>query len=98
MQFCVILVTAVIAGFVCALISKSRKAPLVLAAAVLLIGLVGAAVKVATQGPDQHDVRAAPVGNREAMTLARNHTWVYFVGPVIGAVGVVAGGKLKRQS
>ena len=97
-QFCVIFVTAVIAGLVCALISKSRKAPLALAAVVLLIGFIAASGKVATQGPDPHDVRVAPPSNMEAMQKARNHTWVLFLGPVIGAVGAVLGGKLRRQS
>jgi hypothetical protein len=96
MQFCVLFVTAAIAGFVCALISKSRKAPLALAAVVLLLGFIAGTAKVATQGPDPHDVRVAPPSNMEAMQRARNHTWVIFLGPVIGAVGVVIGGKLRR--
>jgi hypothetical protein len=98
MQFCVILVTAVIAGFVCALISKSKKAPLALAAVVLVLGFVAGAAKAATQGPDPHDVRVEAPSNMDAMQKARNHTWVLFLGPVIGAVGVVIGGKLRRQS
>ena len=98
MQFGVVLITAAIAGFVCAIIAKSGKAPLALAGMVLLLGLVMATAKVATQGPDPHDVRAATVPNMEAMQKARHHTWVIFLGPFIGAAGVIIGGKLKRRS
>jgi len=98
MQFAVVLITAAIAGFVCAMISKGGKAPLALAGLVLLLGLVMATLKVATQAPDTHDVRPAVVSNMEAMQKARHPAWVIFLGPFIGAAGVVIGGKLKRRS
>jgi hypothetical protein len=98
MQFGVILITAAIAGFVCALISKSGKAPLALAGLVLLLGLVMATMKVATQPADTGEVRFGTVSNMEAMQKARNPAWVYFLGPFIGAAGVVIGGKLKKRS
>jgi hypothetical protein len=63
---------------------------------VLVIGFAVGAAKVATQGPDPHDVRVETLPGMEAMKKVRNHTWVIFLGPVIGAVGVVIGGKLKR--
>lgn len=98
MQFGVILITTAIAGFVCATIAKSSKAPLALAGLVLLLGLVMATMKVATQPPDTHEVRFGTMSNMEAMQKARHHTWVYFLGPFIGAAGVVIGGKLKKRS
>jgi magnesium-transporting ATPase (P-type) len=97
MQFAVVLITAAIAGFVCAIISKSSKAPLALAGLVLLLGLALAAGKVMTQPADPHDVRVGPVPNMEAMQKARHPAWVIFLGPFIGAAGVVIGGKLKRR-
>lgn len=97
MQFAVILVTAAIAGFVCALISRGGKAPLALAGVVLLLGLVLATTKVMTQPVDTHEVRFGPVSNMEAMQKARHPSWVIFLGPFIGAAGVVIGGKLKRR-
>ncbi|HEY6046362.1 MAG TPA: hypothetical protein VIU65_07145 [Pyrinomonadaceae bacterium] len=97
MQFAVILVTAAIAGFVCAIIAKSGKAPLALAGVILLLGLALASAKVMTQPADPHDVRFGPVSNMEAMQKARHPSWVIFLGPFIGAVGAVIGGKLKRQ-
>lgn len=97
MQFAVVLITAAIAGFVCALISRSGKAPLALAGVVLLLGLALATTKVMTQPADTHEVRFGPVSNMEAMQKARHPAWVIFLGPFIGAAGVVIGGKLKRR-
>ena len=98
MQFTVIFVTALIAGLVCALIAKGGKAPLVLAVVVLAIGFTLGALHVATQPADTGELRTPTVPNFEAMTKARHPMWVIFLGPVIGAVGVLAGGKLKRST
>jgi uncharacterized membrane protein YeiB len=97
MQFVVILITAAIAGFVCVLIAKSKKASLMLAGLVLVLGLALGAAKVATQPPDTNETRFGNVSNMEAMQKARPKTWAIFLGPFIGAIGVVIGGKLKRQ-
>jgi hypothetical protein len=98
MQFVVVFVTAAIAGLVCALISNGGKAPLVLALVVLVLGFVLGAASIAVRPPDTHEVRSGNVPNMEAMSKARHPTWVIFLGPVVGAIGVVAGGKLKRRS
>ncbi len=98
MQFAVVFVTAAIAGLVCAIVAKGGKAPLVLAVVVLLIGFALAAAHVATQPPDTNEMRTANTPNMEAMVKARNPVWVVFLGPFIGAVGVVIGGKLRRAS
>jgi len=97
MQFTVVFVTAAIAGLICALISKGGKAPLVLAVVILAIGFALGALHVATQPADTGEVRGPNVPNLEAMTKARHPNWVIFLGPVIGAVGAVAGGKLRRR-
>src|SRR5437870_297539 len=55
MQFTVIFVTALIAGLICALISKGGKAPLVLAVVALAIGFTFGAVHIATQPADTHE-------------------------------------------
>jgi hypothetical protein len=97
MQFGVILFTTIIAGLLCAAIAKSGKAPLALAALVLVLGLALAAASTAFRPADTHEPRAGNVPNMEAMSKARHPAWVIFLGPVIGAVGVLIGGKLKRQ-
>ena len=97
MQFVVILVTTIIAGLICAIIARGGKAPLALAGVVLVLGLALAAASTAFRPADTHEVRAGDVPNMEAMSKARHPAWVIFLGPVIGAVGVVIGGKLKRR-
>ena len=96
MQFAVILTTAVIAGLVCALIANGGKAPLVLAGLVLGLGLALGALGISMK-PDTNEVRTGDVPNMEAMSKAKQPMWVVFVSPVLGSIGVVAGGKLRRR-
>ncbi len=98
MQFTVVFVTAALAGLVCAIVAKGGKAPLVLAGVVLLIGLALAAAHTATQPAETNETRGASTPNMEAMVKARHPVWVVFLGPFIGAVGVVIGGKLRRRT
>ncbi len=98
MQFGVILVTTIIAGLICAIIAQGGKAPLVLAAVVLVLGLALGFASMALRPADTHEVRTGDVPNMEAMSKARHPAWVIFLGPVIGAAGVVIGGKLKRRA
>jgi hypothetical protein len=98
MQFAVVLVTAIIAGLICAVIAKGGKAPLVLAAVVLVLGCLLALSATVLRPADTHEVRTGDVPNMEAMSKARHPTWVVFLGPLIGAVGVAIGGKLKRPA
>ena len=98
MQFAVVFVTAAIAGLVCALITKGGKAPLVLAVVVLLIGFALAALHTARQPPDTNEMRTANTPNMEAMVKARHPVLLVFLGPVVGAIGVLAGGKLRRRA
>ncbi len=96
-QFIVILVTAIIAGLICAVIAKSGRAPLVLAGMVLVFSLALGAASMTMRSSDTHEVRTASVPNMEAMQKARHPAWVILMGPIIGAVGVLIGGKLKRR-
>ena len=98
MQFAVVLVCAIIAGLVCAVIAKGGKAPLALAAVVIVLGCLLGLSATALRPADTHEARTGNVPNMEAMSKARHPTWVVFLGPFIGAVGVVIGGKLKRRA
>ena len=97
MQFTVVLITAIIAGLVCALIAKGGKAPMVLAGVILVLGLALGALAISMKPADAHEVRTGNVPNMEAMSKAQHPSWVIFLGPVIGAVGAAIGGKLKRN-
>ena len=98
MQFTVVLITAMIAGLVCALIAKGGKAPMVLAGVILVLGLGLGALAISMKPADAHEVRTGNVPNMEAMQKAQHPAWVIFLGPVIGAVGAAIGGKLKRKN
>src|SRR5260221_2735984 len=97
-QFGVILVTTIIAGLICAAIAKGGKAPLALAAVVLVLGLALALASTALRPADTHEIRTGSVPNMEAMSKARHPSWVIFLSPIIGAVGLVIGGKLRRRA
>jgi hypothetical protein len=79
MQFTVILVTAAIAGLVCAVIAKGGKAPLVLAGVALALGLALAVASTTMRPADTHEVRTGNVPNMEAMSKARHPMWVIFL-------------------
>lgn len=97
-QFVVIAVTAVIAGVVCAIIARGGRAPIALAVIVLILGICAAVWKTSLQPPDKTSLRLGPVSQVEAMNKAWHPTWVVFLGPVLGAAGILIGGRLKRRS
>src|SRR5712691_2613382 len=70
MQFVIIIVTTIIAGLICAAIAKGGKAPLALAALVLVVGL-GAGVLKTVLRPDTHEVRIGSVSQQNARDKAR---------------------------
>jgi hypothetical protein len=92
------LVIGIIGGLVCALIAKGGKAPLILAIVVFVLGLLLAIPAVIAHNANTNVVRTGTVTQFEAMQKAREPIWVPFTFPVIGAVGVLIGGKLKKRS
>jgi hypothetical protein len=92
------LLIAIVGGFVCALIAKGGKAPLVLAVVVFVLGLVFAIPAVVANRANTNLVRSGTVTLTEAMQKVREPLWVPFSAPVIGAIGVLIGGKLKKQT
>jgi len=98
MQVTVLVIIAIIGGLICAAIAKGGKATLVLAAVVLVLGLALGLVRTATQPADTHEVRIGTVPQMDAMNKARHPLWLVFLGPFVGAVGVMIGGKLKRRA
>jgi hypothetical protein len=92
------LIIAIIGGFVCALIAKGGKAPLVLAVVVFALGLAFAVPAVVAHRASTNLVRTGTVTLTEAMQKAREPLWVPFSVPIIGAVGVLVGRKLKKQT
>jgi hypothetical protein len=96
-SFAVGLLAAVVGGWVCAAVGKSRNAVLALAAVVILLGLLMAVpILAGLQGESQ--ARAGDVSNMDAMMKARTPGWVALLNPVVGAAGVILGGRLRRPA
>ena len=85
---------AVIGGFVSATISDDPKVPRSLAVVVIVLGVI-TAIQIMTADPVA-TTRGADVGNIEAMMNAKQPAWVALLNPIIGAIGVMVGARLKR--
>jgi hypothetical protein len=96
MSLVVHLVVGMIGGFLCVVIAKGGKAPLVLALVVLVLGILLTVPSVMMMKNKPDEIRRGFVPMLEAMQKAKQPVLV-LIYPIIGAVGVVIGGKLKRQ-
>jgi hypothetical protein len=90
------LIAAVVGGYVCAAIAKNSKAPMILAGIVLVLGLLIAIPVLMTPDSGTVQGREGNVGNFEAMQNAKQPGWVAILNPIVGAIGVIYGGRLRR--
>lgn len=97
-SFVIIFITGIIAGLICAVIAKGGKAPLALAGVVIVIGLLLAIPAVMKAQANANLVRTGDVPSMEAAQKAYWPTWTPFTFPIISALGVIVGGKLKKRS
>jgi MFS family permease len=88
-------IAALLGGWLCRLIGRSPKAPVALAALVLVLGILSAFLEMKKVVPA---VRLGDVNNMQAMQNAKTPAWLLFLNPVIGMAGVMAGSKLKREA
>jgi hypothetical protein len=89
-------VAALLGGVVAVSVGKHTKAASALAVVVVVIGIamaIPALTSTADPGP-----RTGEVSNFDAMQKAKQPAWVSFLNPIVGAVGVLAGAKLRRPS
>lgn len=84
----------IIGGLVCAAISKSKGACTALLVVVLVVGLIGGIVTAMKEHPSAP--RSGDVSNLEAMMKAQTPSWLCFVNPVLGAVAVMLGARMKK--
>lgn len=84
--------SAILGGYVCAAISRSMRACQVLALIVLFLGIVLCLPKM---HEDPH-VRAGEVPTLQVMQLAQMPVWMHVLTPVLGAVGVLLGARMKK--
>ena len=88
---------AVIGGFVCAAISRDSGGPNLLAAAILVLGLVFATFVLAERVDGGAAVRLPGVDVDEAMRRGEQPAWVAFANPFVGIAGVLLGARFRRR-
>jgi hypothetical protein len=88
------LVGGILGGVVCAAISKSKGACMAFAGIVLGLGLIVGIMTMMKEHPSVP--RTGDVPNLAAMQMAQTPTWLCFVNPVLGAVGVMLGARMKK--
>jgi hypothetical protein len=86
---------AIPAGYICAAISKSMGACQVLAGVVLVLGLLLCIPAIRADRTPR--LRAGDVPNMEAMHQAQAPVWMHLLSPVIGAVGILLGSRMKLR-
>jgi hypothetical protein len=87
-------IAAVLGGWVCVLVARTQLGPQILAAAILVFGLVLAVMELGSAPAYLPTVRDASVGVMEAMRNSRNPTWINFLTPLVAVVGILAGARL----
>ena len=91
-------VAAIAGGYVCAAIARDSRGPWALVVVVVVLGVI-LAIPALTGTYDDIGVGARPatVGLFEAMQNAKQPVWIAFLNPLLGAVGVMIGAKLKQR-
>ena len=89
------LVAAVWGGWLCAGISRGDKAVLALAGVVLILGLL-MVFPVMQANRETSPPRTADVSNLEAMSKARQPTWIAVANPLLGCAGVLLGARMRK--
>lgn len=88
------LIGAVLGGYVCATVARTVGAPKKLAVVVIVVGVALALPSMTGDAPILP--REATVASSEAMQSGRQPGWLALLNPLIGAVGVLWGARLKR--
>jgi hypothetical protein len=88
-------IAAIAGGYMAALVGKGMTAVKVLAGIILVMGLITVAMVAMTPAPT--DARTADVPNVEAMTKAQTPVWIAILNPIIGIVGAMIGGRMRRE-
>lgn len=86
---------SILGGYVCAAISKNKRTCEVFAGIILIVLIVFCIPKM--RDPTPH-VRAGEVSNMDAMRLTQMPIWMHLLNPVLGAVGVLLGARMKKLS
>jgi hypothetical protein len=94
-SFVLSLVAAILGGLVCRSIARAPRPVTALVVLVLVLGALSA-IPVWMSSGAPLEARVGEVGNFEAMSKARQPLWVALVVPLVGAAGVMLGGRRSR--
>jgi hypothetical protein len=95
LMIAIALIGGLLGGLTCAAISKSYTACVVFAAIVFALGLIMGVPNALKEHPTT--ARSGDVPNFQAMQLAQTPIWLCFLNPALGAVGVLLGGRRKKN-
>ncbi len=98
MTFVMAFVVAIIGGLICAAIAKGGKAPFALAVVVIVVGWSMAFLELKKASDKAGIARPAVVSMKDVMLNAYWPNWVPFTFPILGAIGVSIGGRLRKRS
>ena len=91
------LLSAMLAGFLCAVISKSWRTCQLLAFVAFFVTSISCVLQVRRTNPDAPNTRAGEVEYFDAMNLAVAPRWLTFINPLVSGIGVFLGAALKRR-
>lgn len=88
---------ALLAGYICTIIAKNAKAAIWLAGIVIVLGIIFALPGLNVPEEELNKVRTEDVSNMEAMQNAKQPPLALILNPLLGAFGVWAGSRMKKQ-
>ena len=88
------IVAAIAGGYVCVAIANDGRAIVWLIGVVLVLGVWSAIATMGEPGVGL-GVRPESMGMFEAMSNARQPTWVAFLNPLLGVVGTLIGARMR---
>ena len=91
------LIAAVLGGYVCKLIARSKKPAIVLAGVVWLLSIIMAIPSLGATEEEIIKKRSTDVSNGEAMQNAKQPVALLLLNPFIGVLGVLGGSKLYKN-
>jgi hypothetical protein len=90
------LVAAVAGGFICKAMGRTDSSVNILIGIILVVGVISAWFQMGVEPPDSTRPDVVPM--LEAMTKGIQPAWLSWLNPILGAVGVWFGGRLKKAA
>ena len=86
-------IVSIAGGFTCSKLAVSYQGVAILIGLVIVVGIVSAMLEAPAAA-----ARPEGVSMFDAMTSARQPTWLLWLNPVFGVIGVVLGARLEKPS